>query len=702
MGSWLHGAGTFILDKNNRAIVGIAVGILTTIIVAFISLARFRSRRKVAMEQLDIRQEILRCRIEGYSSEDDQVIIREVIIRDLERYLGASDTVPPLLEPPRYTDIAFHEGYLYPIDFPSATERLPDHEPLVESSLYTLEVAVRLHRQGIGTRQDIPAVKNPREGLEDLTIYVLAKPLPTGQESHIEIEECLAKVLWRYNQDSEPALFRLKTKSGSGGRLSTIEVRLYDGSLDLLDIVTVSAKIVARANVGSTPEELTQQVSWPNLKAGELHIDPSSRQRDLSINVSQRVDGYEFDFLLRTPDGQDVINIPVFRNIQSRDLENLLVEVRDFWMKLVITNYGHSLTVTLPTFENYLKELALLGSRAWTLLFGDRQADQSGTSEVLGELLGNRPLNRGAMIQITHSGNLNSFVFPWSILHPPTALTAGKIFPDNFWGFRYKVEQVIQGPMKDGLSERPVRMIFALDPNFGNSSDQKNLFKEYSEAHSGDLIVTEPITSEQALFDELIRSPAAHLLYCYCHGYASWTPGPIRFDGAKRLKHIIETLPEGSSERNALQTLMALTSKAGSESWMYIGDSQVNESTLRMLRFFAPKRRPIVFLNMCQSADLVPSMSSGLVRVFLDHNASAVIGTESPMTPVFASVFATDVLRHLFQGEDIGTALWQARRHYVFKMRNPLGLAYTLYGRATTRLGAVESGWMLDAAHRDT
>jgi hypothetical protein len=46
------------------------------------------------------------------------------------------------------------------------------------------------------------------------------------------------------------------------------------------------------------------------------------------------------------------------------------------------------------------------------------------------------------------------------------------------------------------------------------------------------------------------------------------------------------------------------------------------------------------------------------------------------------------MLDQLFARSDIGTALWSARRHFIdFDNRNPLGLAYTLYGRATARLG---------------
>jgi hypothetical protein len=153
------------------------------------------------------------------------------------------------------------------------------------------------------------------------------------------------------------------------------------------------------------------------------------------------------------------------------------------------------------------------------------------------------------------------------------------------------------------------------------------------------------------------------------------------------LKQKIEKLSESSPERAALETVLALTAKMGDESWIYIGGSEIKESALKRQDFFEI-RRPIVFLNMCQSADLVPSLSSGFVRVFLDHNASAVLGTESLMTAVFANAFAKHVLDELFGGEDIGTALWKARRYFLKEIKNPLGLAYTLYGRATARLGS--------------
>jgi len=121
------------------------------------------------------------------------------------------------------------------------------------------------------------------------------------------------------------------------------------------------------------------------------------------------------------------------------------------------------------------------------------------------------------------------------------------------------------------------------------------------------------------------------------------------------------------------------------EAWLYLGD-EITEWQLNRQAFFN-MRRPIVFLNVCQSAELLPSLSTGLVNTFLQHDAAAVVSTACPMPAVFASAFAEQVFNALFGGNDIGTALWKARRCFL-ESGNPLGLAYTLYGRATARLGA--------------
>jgi hypothetical protein len=292
-------------------------------------------------------------------------------------------------------------------------------------------------------------------------------------------------------------------------------------------------------------------------------------------------------------------------------------------------------------------------------------------------------IEQGTLIQI--NGAACNFVFPWSLLYPPEEESA-TVDPLKFWGARYIVEQVTDGPKNDALFQEPVNVLFVLDRAFGNAAEQEKLLKDYEIAAAGKLTVSAPVSDAITLFTELERRPSTHMLYCFCHGYAPGQGNLLRGDGVRLLKEQIEKLEEASPARQALETLLILTSQMANESWMYIGGAQIRESDLSRQNFF-DVRRPIVFLNMCQSAELVPSMSNGLVRLFLKRNASAVVGTECPMTAVFADAFARQVFDALFGGEDIGSALMKARRHFL-QQKNPLGLAYTLYGRGVARLGS--------------
>ena len=391
------------------------------------------------------------------------------------------------------------------------------------------------------------------------------------------------------------------------------------------------------------------------------------------------------------------MSISVFRNISTNDLNNLLAKIRDFWTRLVVTTYSRKLTVSSSTYDTYLKDLRDLGMQAWSLLFDIRTFNQEGASERVGQIIAAADeklaevtsmlqSNDDKTIQITYADENGDFIFPWSILHPPVAKDEA-VDPLRFWGARYRIEQVTNGPRKDKIDERPVNILFALDPSFGDAPSQKKMFDEYQTANAFELQVSAPISDQKTLASYLIRDPAVHLLYFYCHGYAATRPGMLGADGVQSLQRYIEEIRKESNDApaaDALEKLMELTSKMAGESWIYLGNSEVKESDLTLLKFFA-KRRPIVFLNMCQSADLVPSISTGLVRLFLKRDASAVVGTESPMTGVFADAFARRVLDALLSGDNIGTALWKARRHFLSE-RNPLGLAYTLYGRADANL----------------
>jgi hypothetical protein len=598
-----------------------------------------------------------------------------------KRLIGSVDFDEPVgrtVETQRFTDLTLYNTHLYPGDDTEPALRLPEAAPLRPGARYTLEVAIRGDRTGIGAH--IPAfraVVDPRRNRETMGIFAVAEVL-TGP---IDIDESIAALSWPFQEDSTAAFFRFTVQDKLPAALveATIEIRLYHANLDLLDVVHLQMSAATRSVADCPPHA----VQWPGPASGTPRLDPDDAIRGLTIRVRPGEQGYRLEFIFQRNETE--ITIPIKRHISTGDLENLLAWVRDFWTKLAITTYANKLTVLTSTWTAHLAELRDLGTEAWYRLFGSRTAGQMGGTETLGLWLSQMELTEGLHIQITYDSKLTDFVFPWTILYPPSGLEK-PVDPLRFWGARYRIEQVWGGAQREQLQNEPVGVTVAVDPSFGETASELTMFDGFGAAAAGRINIGDPIVSGPALIRALSQAPSHHLYYFFCHGYAPAGPALARRDGIQRLRERLEQLAE--AERKPWDTLLALTARMGDQPWILLGDGQITETALIPERFFSG-RRPILFLNMCHSAALSPTMTSGLIRLFLDKDASAVLGTESPMTSIFAHAFAAQVLSHMFGGCDVGTSLWRARRHFLADtVRNPLGLAYTLYGRATARLGA--------------
>ena len=90
---------------------------------------------------------------------------------------------------------------------------------------------------------------------------------------------------------------------------------------------------------------------------------------------------------------------------------------------------------------------------------------------------------------------------------------------------------------------------------------------------------------------------------------------------------------------------------------------------------------PLVLLNMCDSAQVTPSLKQSFIDFFLRRQASAVVGTECSVRPVFADFVGRALLRDLLDGKPIGQALLAVRQEAA-RRKNLMGLAYTLFGAA--------------------
>jgi hypothetical protein len=88
---------------------------------------------------------------------------------------------------------------------------------------------------------------------------------------------------------------------------------------------------------------------------------------------------------------------------------------------------------------------------------------------------------------------------------------------------------------------------------------------------------------------------------------------------------------------------------------------------------------PLVFLNACGTAKLLPGSVRPLPAFFLHNGNRGFIGTEIDIPDDFAAEFATVFYDRLLAHDTAGEALLEAKLTMVRRRMNPLGCVYAMY-----------------------
>jgi hypothetical protein len=95
---------------------------------------------------------------------------------------------------------------------------------------------------------------------------------------------------------------------------------------------------------------------------------------------------------------------------------------------------------------------------------------------------------------------------------------------------------------------------------------------------------------------------------------------------------------------------------------------------------------PLVVLNGCGTTGFSNTATSEFIAALVDaRGAAAVVGADVPVAEVLAAEVGQTIVKAVLNGDPLGAALAGARRRLLSR-RNPLGLAYTLYGSADLAL----------------
>ena len=554
--------------------------------------------------------------------------------------------------------------------------RLATAEPLQVGLPYHVEVAVREKPIAKPGRPRRP-IAEPGAG-ETANLVVTLEP--EGEESALVDEPVQELELPREGDSTRSAWFRLQPRRRAP-RADPLQLRLrLYYQLNLLEAGVLQLTVLGPAEEGSS-DAIYRRERVERTFAGLEHTQP----RQLAIDLVRSAGGLRLTFLLRGPAGGGVsLATPV--GLDPADLEDSLVGLREALTDIALSSrFGRELEGDAYEFDGQLRRLAEEGSLLWARLFSG-----SSVNEVA-RLLAANPIADGGLVQVTVQPEVAAMAIPWSLLYdrelPPEGVA---INPFGFWGYRYQVEQFVPGGVRHPdlpLAADPVRLDFMLDRRFRNAGLQVSLMDELAARGEDRLLVSTPPLERAEECRRRLEGKPAEIVYFYAHGYSR----PQRTDtltarAIESLRRRYEMLPEDDVQRDALRPLYESIRGAGdpSSSWLELTYDRLHlEDLYELDRSLFPGS--IVVLNTCESALFSTVLIESFVHFFLGRGAGAVIGTECPMTIEFAHPLAERMLTSLLCGRSVGEALLEARLHFL-GLRNPLGLAYTLYGSATTRI----------------
>jgi hypothetical protein len=238
------------------------------------------------------------------------------------------------------------------------------------------------------------------------------------------------------------------------------------------------------------------------------------------------------------------------------------------------------------------------------------------------------------------------------------------VCPLRFWGYKHQIEVPVQQVTERAAAEvpaaappkrdRPVKIAVAINRKLPLAKEHEDRFTQLLQRHATAAALEGAIVDDRDTLKDTLRDGQPDIVYLYCHAFArnQFADGTI---SGPNLGFGDET------DESALIAAPNLTGAA----W---------------------KRAPLVFLNGCSTVGFNPCAPSRFVVQFVrTRRAGALIGTEVTVWEILAAEMAETFLDAFLANATAGDALRRARRLLLLK-NNPLGLVYTLYGKAELTL----------------
>jgi CHAT domain len=576
---------------------------------------------------------------------------------------------------------------------------LEQSRPLRVGRKYQLEISVSERPEGLTSEEARKPIRELRQSVP-VDILVTLEADPSDFTIPNPVQKMALPVSGGTAKEQNALFTDIEAKRASGGAedLLSIYVRLfYEGTL--LEVMEIRAEAVGRFESDQRSRfDLPLAVQFRQQRLEQPYRDfDVFKPRGMHIDISHSEQGYKLTFTLlkRKVDEEDgeqsQLALTGYTSVPETDLESILVAVRKALLKISSSPcYDKNLECADSyEFAQAMRELVTLGCKLWTKIF---RYDIHGSLFHIGEWLQNHPLPERSIIQISHDGTAPQFVLPWNFLYegePPD--DSAEADYRQLWGLRYSIEQRIPGCRP--LSDEPMAVNGALDAallvwQFPESLNQRQLLERVAAQSSGRL-TTPRFIDDKAKAVQFLESGAAHLIHFFAHGH-TMLPNAERFGFTEAdFVMLYQALPADSPVKQAWQdTYEEISRKSylSDDSWIKLTNGMLLLDKLYGLGdHIELHNRPLVLLNMCESAQVTPSLAQSFIHFFINRGASTVIGTECTTRSLFADRFAAKFLARWLSGSQAGEAILDTRLEFIGRL-NPMGLAYTLFGSATTRL----------------
>jgi hypothetical protein len=611
-----------------------------------------------------------------------------VVISENRRLLHIQDTVrrTGMLDPDLLDDIVGSDPAEYVnfdfLDITESVERTLDlHEGLYAGLDYKLVV-------GMGTTPDVRLAGGDQERVERPAEEKVVLDVVLVVAENLEIlKESWATLEWPKSGPSlNNAEFPLRPLAAGPAR---VKVLIYFEH-DLLFCGDLELEVRSEGDEWPGSERPIRWKTMDPEKAAELSLfrrfrdlDREARRR-VNISVHRRTtEIYDVVFFLRSTEPVPRA-YPLRVEISDREISAFLARARSA-LRLLTASHEAPESDAYSA-GKFLDDMSLLGSELWNKLFG------SETGQRLAAILNQELSEEGAIVQVWNESAASDFVLPWVWIYPLPVVPGKQQQTDSkqFWGYRYVIEQLRQlsGEKRPAsvVAGEPLRIAAALH-NFTAAAAEREFFSERSAKYSTRLTWAE---IKPADWRDFLSKCDAHLVYFYCHGHTEQPLSVVDAEILRTLQRLAATSPTETAAW--IESLNAEQRKrVRGQSVIAIEKETLNMVDLSQFKPADPSLRPVVFLNMCESAEFYPGATDNLVDVFLRRGARGVIGTEVPVLAAFGDTAARGFFEAFFgagrsgEGQEIGTVLWQIRRSFL-DQGNPLGFVYTYFGDATTRL----------------